>query len=147
MVWFADNFGRYTVRSGYRCLVGSRVEDAMNTDSSGVYKNIWELNLPPKIRIAVWRFTKDYIPATVNLYNRRFSSSPSCPSYGEASENFMHTLLVCGPSSTWFFKTEGMILVKLLQPQPGHSGKPEINAQWRESDNQPKISALLLSVL
>ncbi|KAK5834916.1 hypothetical protein PVK06_010596 [Gossypium arboreum] len=98
MVWFADNSGRYTVRSGYRCLVGSWVEDTVNTDSSGVYKKIWELNLPPKIRIIVWQITKDYIPTAVNLYNRRISSSPSYPSYSEALENFMHTLLVCGPA-------------------------------------------------
>ncbi|KAH1032629.1 hypothetical protein J1N35_044803 [Gossypium stocksii] len=98
MVWFADNSGRYTVRSGYRCLVGSRIEDVMYSDSFGIYKKIWELNLPPKIRIAIWRFTKDFIPTATNLYNRRISSSPICPSCGEAPENFMHIILDCGPA-------------------------------------------------
>ncbi|XP_017617862.1 uncharacterized protein LOC108462426 [Gossypium arboreum] len=100
MVWSVDNSGIYTVRSGYRCLVELYINDITNTNYTGIYKEIWGLNLPPKIRIAIWRFTYEYIPTAVNLYNRRISSSPICPSCGEVPENFMHTLLMCGLAKT-----------------------------------------------
>ncbi|MBA0752194.1 hypothetical protein Gogos_001054 [Gossypium gossypioides] len=102
MVWCADNSGMYMVRSGYRCLVQSNINDTINTDHTIFYKQIWELDLPPKIRIAIWRFTHEYIPTAANLYNRIINSSPICPSYGEAPENFMHTLLMCGPAKNWY---------------------------------------------
>ncbi|KAA3456989.1 reverse transcriptase [Gossypium australe] len=98
MVWCADNSDIYTVHSGYRCLVESNINDTTNTDYTRIYKKIWELNLLPKIKIAIWRFTYEYIPTDANLYNRRISSSPICPNYGEALENFLHTLLMCGPA-------------------------------------------------
>ncbi|KAK5783714.1 hypothetical protein PVK06_038227 [Gossypium arboreum] len=96
LVWFADNSDMYTVRSGYRCLINLHINDSMDTDYTDFYKKIWGLNLSPKIRIAIWRFTKEFIPTTVNLFNRRINQSPICFSCGEVPKNFMHTLLICG---------------------------------------------------
>ncbi|KAH1073287.1 hypothetical protein J1N35_025615 [Gossypium stocksii] len=102
LVWYADNSERYTVRSGYRCLIKETTSDTTTTEFTDFYKKLWKLNLPPKIRIAIWRFSYEYIPAANNLYNRRVAPSPLCPSCGVVLETFMHTILMCGPAKDFW---------------------------------------------
>ncbi|KAG8502628.1 hypothetical protein CXB51_000050 [Gossypium anomalum] len=91
LVWFADNSGMYTVRSGYRCLVNSHINDSMDTDYTDFYKKIW-----------------------VNLFNKRISHSPIYFSCGEVPENFMHTLLFYGPAKNVWQSIEAIACLQAL---------------------------------
>ncbi|KAA3475778.1 Ribonuclease H-like superfamily protein [Gossypium australe] len=76
LVWRHDNTGEYTVKSGYRVLLSGRSQLtshnlAMDGNYSNFYKMLWELQLPSKIKIHLWRLTRNYVPHLCNLNKRR----------------------------------------------------------------------------
>lgn len=60
----------YSVRSAYTIsfstIVGGREKidgDRLNTSSDGVWKLIWKLEVPPKVRVFWWRVVHEFLPA------------------------------------------------------------------------------------
>ncbi|KAK8618037.1 hypothetical protein V6N13_115912 [Hibiscus sabdariffa] len=101
IIWRADRSGSYSVRSGYRLLIGategistspaSHYEDEIKS----LYRSLWSLPLPQKIKIAFWRFTKNFIPTSVNLSNRRMNINTSCTLCNLEVESVEHLFLSC----------------------------------------------------
>ncbi|KAA3475259.1 reverse transcriptase [Gossypium australe] len=72
LVWRHDNTGVYTVKSGYR-----------------------ELQLPSKIKIHLWRLTRNYVPHRCNLNKRKLTLEVACPLCKSAPEDSEHLLWSC----------------------------------------------------
>lgn len=56
MVWRGERSGEFSVRSAYELLqVGANEPNSniIQTDSTNLFRNLWNLQLPPKIKITV----------------------------------------------------------------------------------------------
>ncbi|KAK9008338.1 hypothetical protein V6N11_075236 [Hibiscus sabdariffa] len=84
IVWKAGRSGEYSVRSGYRLLIGategfsSSPTNQRDIEAKSFFKSLWSLPLPPKIKIFFWRFSNNLIPTLVNLSNQRMNVNTSC---------------------------------------------------------------------
>ncbi|XP_019163512.1 PREDICTED: uncharacterized protein LOC109159858 [Ipomoea nil] len=90
--WHGDPKGMYSVKSGYRRIVGdyeSQGGEFMN------WLSLWRLKIPPKWRMFLWRAICDILPTTTNLLIRRVDVSPYCAMCGISQENTMHALVMC----------------------------------------------------
>ncbi|KAA3485159.1 reverse transcriptase [Gossypium australe] len=100
LVWRYDNKGIYTVKSGYRVLITSRSQTISNTmDDTGKYKSfykqLWELQLPSKIKVHMWRLIKNYIPHLCNLHKRKLTTEVVCPLCKAGPEDANHLMWSC----------------------------------------------------
>ncbi|KAH9768702.1 reverse transcriptase domain-containing protein [Citrus sinensis] len=72
--WLADPNGEFTVRSCYNLL--NSVSDVPN---SKVWKFLWGLEAPGKVKQFLWRSLKNILPTADNLLSRKVDVSPICP--------------------------------------------------------------------
>ena len=71
LIWPLTNDGEYSVRSAYRMLVSAEallMPSSSSLDNNGlVWKKIWKIRIPNKIRHLIWRVAKDSLPIKQNL--------------------------------------------------------------------------------
>ncbi|KAA3465669.1 Ribonuclease H-like superfamily protein [Gossypium australe] len=79
LVWRGDNTGVYTAKSGYRWLItegGTRIQNEIPTN---FFTKLWELQMPSKICILMWKISNKYLPTLHNLKVRQLTVNPLCP--------------------------------------------------------------------
>ena len=64
-----------------------------------LWRNLWHLNLPAKIKIFAWRACVNGLPTYDNISKRGISCSPTCPSCGLEPKDINHALLHCEAAS------------------------------------------------
>ena len=74
LVWPFTASGEYTVKSGYNFLVkvnsNTQAQGQLDQDN-GIWKLIWGLRIPNKVKNFIWRSCKDAIPMKKNLKKRQ----------------------------------------------------------------------------
>ncbi|XP_019186606.1 PREDICTED: uncharacterized protein LOC109181309 [Ipomoea nil] len=90
--WLSDPKGCYSVKSGYRHIVGTF---ECNSDNFDKWVALWSLKVPPKWRTFLWRALSDILPTTTNLLLKRVEVNSLCPMCGLDHENVMHALVLC----------------------------------------------------
>ena len=73
LVWPFTPSGTYTVKPGYRFLVNENSVNStpMNSNQNdGVWKLIWALSVPNKVKNFVWRSCRDALLIKYNLRRR-----------------------------------------------------------------------------
>ncbi|MBA0701023.1 hypothetical protein Goari_022448 [Gossypium aridum] len=60
-----------------------------------MFKQIWSLECPSKIRILIWKFVQNYVPTFQNLHYRRLFADNCCTSCGQGCESSTHTVRDC----------------------------------------------------
>nr|XP_051221482.1 uncharacterized protein LOC127339703 [Lolium perenne] len=114
IAWGMTSHGRYTVRSGYylqwKHQFGHRAaqlslpgRSAMNP----VWKNLWRLKLPGKIKIFIWRSLHGIVPIKCILANRHVGTSGECPVCNLHAEDLRHLLFTC-PVAIDMWQTMGI---------------------------------------
>ncbi|MBA0852327.1 hypothetical protein Goshw_003967, partial [Gossypium schwendimanii] len=84
---------QYSVRSGYKELM-SRDECLEISDNiESMYKRLWSLSLPSKIKIKVWRALRGFLPTGQTLYNRRIRNNATCVRCNTDSKTFLHVVI------------------------------------------------------
>lgn len=77
-----DSKGCFSVKSGYNLAVNLRnVSSASGFDSlrlKPLWKSIWKLNVPPRVKMTVWKFINDILPTSSNILKRGTSTNPFC---------------------------------------------------------------------
>ncbi|XP_019163195.1 PREDICTED: uncharacterized protein LOC109159549 [Ipomoea nil] len=89
--WYGDSNGCYTVKNGYRCVVGTYE----NNYCFDKWSTLWKLKIPPKWKTFLWRAINDILPTTTNLIIKRVDISPICAMCG-LMDDTMHSLVLCG---------------------------------------------------
>ncbi|XP_031097306.1 uncharacterized protein LOC116001533 [Ipomoea triloba] len=101
--WFGDPGGCYTVKDGYRRIIGN-FEPQPGTFEKWLH--LWKIKCPAKWRIFLWRALSNVLPTTTNLILKRVEIDPTCPMCGNLHEDIMHSLLLCDFSkSVWHEST------------------------------------------
>ncbi|XP_015386698.1 uncharacterized protein LOC107177439 [Citrus sinensis] len=105
----ADPHGLYTIRSCYRLL-----NNYVNAPSSGIWRKIWSLEVPSKVKVFLWRAAQNVLPTTDNLIWKRVEVMPICSLCNQQKETVVHALVNYVFAQTcWLTSSLG-----LIGPQP-----------------------------
>jgi hypothetical protein len=102
IAWDATSHGRYTVRSGYylqwRHKFGASAAQLTLLGQSAinpVWKSLWQLKIPSKVKIFIWRALHGILPLKSILYNRHIGTTGGCPICNQGPEDISHLLFQC----------------------------------------------------
>jgi len=88
------------VKSAYYITLGLVEVDESGECSSGdprtpLWKKMWHLKIPAKIRIFAWRTCMNGLPTRLNLSKRGVNISPPCPICDQETESITQALFQC----------------------------------------------------
>ncbi|XP_075650170.1 uncharacterized protein LOC142620730 [Castanea sativa] len=101
MVWMHTKHGKYFVKSGYHLArkvirnddgVGSSV----GAGGQQIWKKLWQLHVPNKIKIFGWKACQNILPTQMNLARRKIISKMGCQCCTGVPESAIHAILECG---------------------------------------------------
>ena len=91
----------FSVKSAYHCQWNQKYGDrnivvvSGGTSSSSVWKELWKLSIPSKIKIFAWRVLHGCIPCLTILANKHISNTGNCPMCQTGAEDIKHALFSC----------------------------------------------------
>ena len=99
LIWPHTQSGTYTVKSGYNLLSKEKEQSDPHTNTSApshkLWKIIWSLSVPLKVRNFMWRAAKNAIPVKTNLVKRQVLQEEICDQCKSHSEDVLHALWMC----------------------------------------------------
>ncbi|XP_052488006.1 uncharacterized protein LOC105773801 [Gossypium raimondii] len=97
-VWRGEATGIFSVRSTYKLLQESTIDpnDYLQADSKNFYRKLWNLHMPSKIKITVWKIAWNYIPNFSNLKLKRVMTENRCSRCGQEEEDSFHVFQSVG---------------------------------------------------
>lgn len=102
--WLADPKGEFTVRS---CII--LLNSVSDAPHSKVWKFLWGLEVPGKVKHFLWRALKNILPTADNLLSKRVDVSPICPICSAVNESVFHCLVDCVlAKSCWLLSSFGL---------------------------------------
>ncbi|KAK7268165.1 hypothetical protein RIF29_20852 [Crotalaria pallida] len=101
LIWHFTIDGVYSVRSGYRTVLQFEAETrdggigSSGGGNSAIWKTLWSLNLPEKLKIFWWRALENIIPSKDNLVRKKIEIPSACKRCGAEIETSAHCFWVC----------------------------------------------------
>ena len=100
LIWMGNNQGEFTVKSAYHIThymveTKEEVENSIGDPFKPLWKNLWCLKLPAKVKIFTWRACINGLPTMEKVCSRGISTSTECPICGKELETVHHALLLC----------------------------------------------------
>ncbi|KAK9998542.1 hypothetical protein SO802_018145 [Lithocarpus litseifolius] len=105
--WHSIIKGRDVLLKGARWRVGCGEDISNPQQQNEVWKLIWGLNVPNKVRNFMWRACKESIPTMHNLLKRKILNEDRCEQCGVESETTAHALWNCSTSDEIWESTPG----------------------------------------
>jgi len=93
-------------------------EDEPGLSDEGVWKLIWRLEAPPKVRVFWWRVMHEFLPARQILHGRHIERLAACEVCGADQETIRHVLLECTMAKLFWENTKQLAGVKLPHMHP-----------------------------
>ena len=99
-MWMGNKRGVFTVNSAYYVALPlvekSKVGECSTSDyRTRLWKKMWQLRLPAKVRIFSWKACIDGLPTRLNLAKRGLNIEAKCPLCEKAFESTSHALIQC----------------------------------------------------
>ena len=94
LIWPYTSLGQHTVQSGYKFLAKENLNNPTTVgpkQDNGVWKLVWCLSIPNKLKNFLWRACQNVMPAEVNLRKRMILISVTT-----ATENQKVSCMRCG---------------------------------------------------
>ncbi|KAK6136178.1 hypothetical protein DH2020_030069 [Rehmannia glutinosa] len=117
IAWHYSANGKYSVKSGYRVALSLSAQTLNCPGQSGspspLWKWIWNLEVPPKVRVFMWKTAHGRLPVRAALHRRSTDTTPYCQRCGTTIETVEHTLRDC-PWSQFFWRASPLRLDNLL---------------------------------
>ena len=99
LVWKENNSQKFIVKSAYQVAQWmkeqSRVEHSGMVVDRGIWRRLWSVNVPPKVRMFVWRACSNILPTRDNLHRRKTKIDPQCEFCCQQLEFAAHLLWEC----------------------------------------------------
>lgn len=97
VMWGLDKRGEYSVKSAYQLALRLKFPDepSSSASSSSQWKTLWALELPEKVKIFIWKASKNILPTAENLWRRKCIQEPVCQSCKRCMETVRHVLFEC----------------------------------------------------
>ena len=113
IIWPKNRDGSYTIKTGYQILCEEQSRDHASSSfpdvTKGLWKGIWKLRVPGKIKHFLWRACSDYFPTKHNLWKRRIVPNEVCEICNSHPETVLHSLWNCEASSAVWNRDFGWI--------------------------------------
>ncbi|CAJ2643605.1 unnamed protein product [Trifolium pratense] len=94
--WPGDCMGRFTISNTYKLVCGYH-----ELERDAIWKRIWRLEVPERIRCFIWRLRYGRIP-TNKVCNRRGYGTPYCDNCVGEEETVIHAIRDCPLAhNTW----------------------------------------------
>ena len=98
LVWPLSPVGEYSVKSAYRVLA-AEVTNGLPSSSGGacslLWKRIWKIHAPQRIKHFIWRAAKDSLPTKQNLVQQKIPMDVTCSLCEDYQEMLLHALWLC----------------------------------------------------
>ena len=111
IVWIGNRRSEFSVKIVYYVALPI-VENLGGESSNGdartpLWKKMWQLKIPPKVRIFAWRVCMNGLPTLFNLGRRRINNDALCPLYRKEPESTIHALFFCEKIREvwWYWQT------------------------------------------
>ncbi|CAL1410544.1 unnamed protein product [Linum trigynum] len=100
LIWMDNDDGNYTAKSGYQVWLRRFQEqhDPRSVGDPALWKLLWSLNLPPKIKVFMWRFTREALASGERVNKRNPERSGACP-FCDQHETQSHAFFECSWAS------------------------------------------------
>ncbi|CAN6568827.1 unnamed protein product [Malus baccata var. baccata] len=115
LVWPLDKKRVYSVKSGYKWMVGRNMPPGDTNISSSttipahLWKCVWKLEASPNIRCFIWKTLQEAVATMANLFQMRSAPSPLCPICMKQDETIVYLFLLCPwVEAVWFGGSLGM---------------------------------------
>jgi hypothetical protein len=99
LIWRGTAKGIFTVRSAYHMEkdreVANKPEGSLRARNSGLWRSIWQQQLPNAEKHFLWRACHEILPTKVSLYLRKVTTESSCPICEKEDETVFHVLWKC----------------------------------------------------
>lgn len=102
LIWTENSNNQLTVKSAYDTIKQADIHYQDSRPSSSfqlpsiIWKKIWKLQLPPKIRFFLWSISQNALPSKANLFHRHISADPICGvCANQTPETLEHIFLLC----------------------------------------------------
>ncbi|WOH04559.1 hypothetical protein DCAR_0623969 [Daucus carota subsp. sativus] len=92
--WRKEKLGFYSVKSAYILLQESKPNNNISGNKS-VWKRLWNLKVPPKVKHFIWRAATGCLPTKVMLCQKHVNLNVFCPFCNMELETINHVLLNC----------------------------------------------------
>ncbi|KAL8092543.1 hypothetical protein AgCh_034709 [Apium graveolens] len=92
--WNKEKLGGYTAKSAYAAIQFDNADNSTQIDTS-LWKRVWSLKLPPKVKNFLWRSLAGCLPTKDNLLCKRVAVLSLCPVCNIETETVLHTLVTC----------------------------------------------------
>ncbi|BFG21532.1 hypothetical protein CerSpe_078060 [Prunus speciosa] len=113
LVWHFTAHGGYTVRTGYELALNLRKNGELGWKAEGdcshgndqkkFWRNIWRLQVPPKLRAFVWRGCRNALAVKGNLRRRSVDVDNTCALCGHEGESQVHLFFRCEHARVFWF--------------------------------------------
>lgn len=120
--WEPEKHGMYIVCSAYQILENQRLHmeaEQPSSSSDDVWRKIWKLEVPPKVKVFWWRVMHGFLLARLVLHRRHVEPIPHCEVCGAEEESTRHVLIDCTIAKDFWEHAKELIGIKLplLHPQ------------------------------
>ena len=100
IIWVGNKKGEFTVKSSYyialTMIKSPRGRECSHEDPrTPLWKKIWHLKIPQKIRIFTCKACENALPIMLNLRKRGVTTDGICPISGQEAESIYHALFRC----------------------------------------------------
>ena len=118
LIWMGNKRGEFSVRSAYNValpIVETNHESESSTGDlwTALWKKVWHLNLPAKIRIFSWQAWMNALPTMQNLRAREVNTNGKCLICDQCNENTLHALFACDiPKLVWSYWLGRLAILK-----------------------------------
>ena len=94
-IWEGNPKGKFTVRNAYKSLIeglgsGSEGESFDGMVMKQIWRSIWGMKTPNKIRSFAWKVCQGILPTKENLKRRHVIADDLCETCGKEPENYSH---------------------------------------------------------
>jgi hypothetical protein len=117
--WSGEKHGLYTVKLAYRVLADLETlqrqfkEGVRALLNNPIWKRLWRMKVPPKVRVFWWRVIHNFLPTQANLHYRHMERFATCTFCGSKPETIFHALVECEPAIQFWHRLKEMFQVKL----------------------------------
>ena len=116
LYWPYSTSGHYTCKSSYMFLKQESEMEASQQvpqiHDKQVWKKIWQLQLPPKVKNFLWRVCRNVLPTKQPLLKRKVTAGPICERCRSAVKESVHAIWSCpelgevwGVGEEWCFRS------------------------------------------
>lgn len=119
LIWHFEKNGKFTVRSAYHQswvqptnIGASPLFNAM----SRIWSKIWDANVPPKVKVCIWRLYNSYLPTRAKLVKRHLLLIYLCVMCDYHGKTTIHIVKDCPHAKCAWMTSPLRVVMRDLNP-------------------------------